>query len=211
MKNYFTAVFILFGMHLNAQQNTNHKGLQIDLGGGLTIQKFFTNVYTGSTPLVANFAHLNLKYRNEFLGYGIKLEKYKFFTDTDSSTVFRNAASSLIQFNTTAYLYDGPKLGFYLSAGLGGSQLTYSQLDSSGTFAEIKIRGFSGSLHAGINYHFKGKFGIFLQLGFNVNNEIMKEVKVNGNNREYFENRLLEDVLFTRRGFDLKTGIRFAF
>ena len=211
MKHYFTCILVLFCVHLYAQQNTNPKGFQIDLGGGLTIQKFYTNVYTGSTPLVADFVLVNLKYRNDFLGYGLKYEKHKFFTDTDSSTVFRNAASSVLQFNTTAYLYDGPKLGFYLSAGLGGSQLTYSQLDSSNTFAQIKIRGFCGSLHTGINYHFKGKFGIFFQLGFNVSNEIMKEVKVNGNNRDYFENRLLEDVLFSRRGFDLKTGIRFAF
>ena len=73
------------------------------------------------------------------------------------------------------------------------------------------MEGFSGSLFLGFNYHFAGKFGLFLQAGYINDSFRLTDFVVNGVLIEEFNNRRTEDVLFSLRGMDFKVGVRFAF
>lgn len=212
MKKILVIFSLLVAFHSNAQLNTKEKGITLDVGVGATLHRIFNNVYTGNgSNAFANLVHLNLKYKDGILGYGIKFERLNFATENDSSEVFKNAVGSLLQFTTTVNIIEKKKFCFYLNTGIGGSSLIYERLDTAGVLGKIKMEGFSASLALGINYHFKGKFGIFAQMGYIYNVEHLTDFRVNGIYVEEFERRPLNEVIFTMRGFDFKTGIRFAF
>lgn len=195
-----------------AQLNTKERGVTLDLGIGATLHTIYNNVYTGNGSYAfANLIHLNLKYKDGILGYGLKFEQLNFVTQNDSSDVFKNATGNLLQYTTTFTMIEKKRFAMYLNTGIGGSSLTYKRLDTAGVLGKVKMRGFSSSIALGFNYHFKGKFGVFAQVGYIYNVEHLTDFRVNGNFIEEFENRALEDVIFTMRGLDFKTGIRFAF
>jgi hypothetical protein len=195
-----------------AQLNTKEKGVTLDLGIGATLHTIYNNVYTGNgSNAFANLSHLNIKYKDGILAYGLKFERLDFVTKNDSSDVFKNAIGNILQYTTTITMIEKKRFAMYLNTGIGGGSLTYERLDTAGVLGKVKMRGFSASLALGINYHFKGKFGIFAQSGFIYNVEHLTDFRINGNFVEEFENRPLEEVIFTMRGLDFKIGIRFAF
>lgn len=212
MKKAFFLFALLFPWLCQAQLNTKEKGFNIDLGVGANLSQIFNNVHPNSGNLAfANLFHLNVKYKDGVLGYGLRFDRLNFVTDEDSAVVFKDAVASILQYNTNVNLYEGKKIGIYLGAGIGVNGLNYQQRDSSGVYGKVKMSGFSGSLFLGMNYHFAGKFGVFVQAGFMSNTNNLTEFSVNGNQIEEFANREVSDVIFTMRGFDFKTGIRFAF
>lgn len=212
MKKIISLLFICYSAISFAQLNTKTKGVSLDLGYGATLHNIFNNVDGDrSNNSFANLIHLNLRYKNGILGYGIKMEHYTFATGTDSNVVFRNAVANLIQFNTTINLIERKKTCLYIGSGIGVGGLNYEQRDSSGTFGKIHMEGFSGSLFLGFNYHFAGKFGLFLQAGFINDAFRLTEFVVNGQTIEEYNNRNTEDIIFSLRGMDFKAGVRFAF
>lgn len=212
MKKWLLLLTILWVSNSHAQLNTKENGVTLDLGVGATIHSIYNNVtISKGENAFANLFHFNLRYKTGLLGYGIKLEHLKFATNNDSSDVFKNAIGNLLQFNTSFTFLEKKKINIYLMTGIGVGSLHYERLDTSGNFGKIKMQGFSASAALGINYHFKGKFGIFAQVGYIYNVEHLTDYRINGTSIEEFENRELKDVLFNMRGLDFKTGIRFAF
>jgi hypothetical protein len=212
MRKILFIISVLIASHSQAQINTNEKGVTLDLGIGATLHTIYNNVYTGNgSNAFANLSHINLKYKNGPLSYGLKFERLDFVTKNDSSDIFKNAIGNLLQYTTTFNIIEKKKFCFYVNTGIGVSSLKYERLDTAGVLGKIKMKGFSASLALGVNYHFKGKFGIFAQTGFIYNVEHLSDFRVNGSFIEEFENRPLNEVIFTMRGLDFKTGIRFAF
>jgi hypothetical protein len=212
MKKIFLLFSLLISLCSQAQLNTREKGITLDFGFGTTIHSIYNNVNIGrGNNAFANLFHLNLKYKDGILAYGLKLEHLNFLTKTDSSDVFKNATATILQFNTTFTLIEKKKFSFYMTTGVGIGSLRYERLDTAGILGKIKMEGFSASAGLGINYHFKGKFGVFAQAGYIYNVEHLTDFRVNGSFIEEFENRPIEDVVFTMRGMDFKAGIRLAF
>ncbi len=212
MKNALSILFICYSVIGFAQLNTKPKGVSLDLGYGATLHNIFNNVDGDhSNNSFANLIHLNLRYKDGILGYGFKMEHYTFATGTDSNVVFRNAVANLIQFNTTINLIERKKTCLYIGSGIGVGGLNYEQRDSSGTYGKVHMEGFSGSLFLGFNYHFAGKFGLFLQAGYINDSFKLTDFVVNGISRDEFNNIPTEDVVFSLRGMDFKAGVRFAF
>jgi len=212
MKKILVIVILLMAFNSYAQLNTKEKGFTLDIGVGATLHKIYNNVFIGDgSNAFANLIHLNLKYKDGILGYGLKFEKLDFVTKNDSSDVFKNAVGHLLQYTTTINIIEKKKFCLYLNTGIGVGNLRYERLDTAGVLGKIKMQGFSASMAIGLNYHFKGKFGVFLQSGYIYNSQHLVDFRVNGNFIEEFENRALNDVIFTMRGLDFKTGIRFAF
>lgn len=212
MKRLIFLIFLLVAFQSKAQLNTNEKGLTLDMGYGATLHRIFNNVSTGNgSNAFANLIHLNVKYKDGILGYGLKFERLNFVTENDSSDVFKNAIGNLLQYTTTFNIIEKKKFCLYINTGIGVSSLRYERLDTAGFFGKVRMEGFSASLALGMNYHFKGKFGVFIQAGYIYNAEHLTDFRVNGNFFEEFENRPLKSVIYTMRGFDIKTGIRFAF
>lgn len=212
MKKVLAALALFLGSNVMAQLNTREKGVTLDLGVGATFHTIFNNIsITNGSNAFANLFHVNVRYKEGLIGYGLKLEHLKFVTQNDSSDVFKNAIGNTLQFNTSFSFIEKKKLNMYLITGIGVGSLHYDRLDTSGNFGKIKMQGFSASAGIGINFHFKGKFGIFAQLGYIYNVEHLTDFQVNGSAIEEFENRPLNEVIFNMRGLDFKTGIRFAF
>jgi hypothetical protein len=195
-----------------AQLNTREKGVTLDFGYGATFHSIFNNInITEGSNALAKIIHLNLRFKNGPLGYGLKLERYDFVTANDSATRFQNARANLLQFNTSYDLVVKQKMSFYLASGIGAGNLYYDRIDSSGNVGHLVMEGFSASLYMGINYHPKGKFGIFVQGGFIYNVQHVVDYVINGISYEVLEQRPIKQVIYNLRGFDLKAGIRFAF
>lgn len=212
MKKFIAALLLLISIHSFSQKITNDKSVNFEIGFGAIMPKISNNVYVGSGNLsFATSGEAHLSYTKDRITFGIKAIYYKYATETDSIVRFANATGGSILFTTTYDFVYNQKFAAYVSTGVGVGGLNYERHTTNNLRGSVEMNGFAAQFGLGFRYHFSKTFGFFMQSNFNTSTYNMKSFIVNGNQETEFENRPVEDVIFTFRGMDLKLGLRLAF
>lgn len=216
MQRYFFILFYLVFTLITdngfSQKITNNKSVNFEVGFGAIMPRISNNVYVGSGNLsFATSGEAHLSYTKDRITFGIKAIYYKYATEQDSVVRFANATGGSLLFTTAYDFVCNQKFAAYVTTGVGVGGLNYERHATNNLIGSVNMNGFAAQFGLGFRYHFSKTFGFFMQSNFNAMSFNMKTFVVNGNQETEFENRPVEDVIFSFRGLDLKLGLRLSF
>lgn len=212
MNKIIIILFILVGSLADAQLITQPKSVNLEIGVGAISPRIYNNVYVGNgSQSFATLFETQLNFKVDRLTYGVKFNLYKFATENDTTVRSASATGGALQLTTSYCFVEKEKFASYISTGIGIGGLNYDRYVTTNLNGSVNMSGFSSHFGLGFRYHFSKAFGFFMHTSFNYFTFVMDNFQVNGNNQDEFENRPINEVIFTFRGIDLKLGLRLSF
>lgn len=195
-------------------QDFNYK-TQFDLGGGASLFRIpnTLNITPGEAFATAlNFdAHVNIKRPFDI---GLSAIHHIYATEGDSNTTFINANGNSLLFIANYHLVDRKKFNLSVGSGFGVTGLNYQRVelvDSIKSNAMVKLKGSCMLLNVQMRYYFLKNLGLFFKTQIAAFNHRVASFTYNGTPISELENRPIEDVYFSFRGYNVQLGLSLRF
>jgi hypothetical protein len=194
-------------------QSADKGNIQVELGGGLGAYFYYSNIDFGKgIGAVSTVGKFKIDYtvQNQFsLALQGRLDKY--IVQGDSTTSFVDAGSGAIFFTGNYHLVNKEKFNFYVGAGVGIGGIGYSETDTAGNVGTFAAGGIPFIVDVGIRKYFKEHLGFFVTASW-VNYPVsISELTVNGETRNFWSGRAIENINFNLAGINLVAGLALKF
>lgn len=206
MKYFYSFLFLLAGINSFAQSADKGK-INLYLGTGFNYNTIVTNLHPGDkSQSLATQNRFAISYNtHKQVSLGVELVDNKFITDDSAKvSVIRSGMAGV--YLVYSFL-NREKSRAYVGATVGGFDFNFNVLDSLNNKGRLLGQGVYNKVYLGYNKYFGKMFGFYVQAGLMNMPISMTSLTINGDSKEYFDNKRVTDWKVLMRGGFLNLGL----
>lgn len=206
MKYLSTLTFVLITL-LHYSQSADKGVVNFNLGSGANYNIIQSNIRPNNKGQSLALQHrFAISYNtHKRVTLGLELVSNSFLTD--DSTRFQSIKSGMLGVNFEMSLTNREKSRLFVGATIGGFNLDFDVLDSLDNNGVLKGKGAYNKIYLGYNKYFGKHFGFYIHSGFMNMPVRMESLTINGESKDYFDNKLVTDWKLLMRGGYLNLGL----